>query len=1070
MLEQWTVEVSAVHCFCSKVFWIKLCNTGAFFTYFLHVLIRKQILNYLWILFLEYAKARLTASELGGNPVLWETFTPTLIDNRTASVNCKTEMDRQSKSSRKLTPGSGTRVCSLRRSSRVSNRLSDTPIMPDNCVEVGYSSVMVTDNVQAGSLVDNVVGQESPVNKYNSTNSSRCTDKLSNRGQGRGRGKCKTSRTNAAIQEAHISGTGGGSRGGRGKGKRKLNPKTSREIKFSEDEESSDDESDKEDMAIAEGGTNNIVKGQESPVNKDNMTSSIGGKDNRSSRGQGRGMGRCKPSGMKADIQEAHTARTGRGNSSGRGKGKRKLNSETSREIKFSEDKSDEKETKSADNASDMEDMTNAEGGSNKNVKGQENPVNKDNMTSSSGGKDNGTSKGRGRGRGKRKSSSTHADFQEVHSAETGRGSRGGRVKGKKKLNHEASREIKFSEDASDEKEIKSYNNESDKEVMINAKGGSNNHVEIKNYSGQYSGEEISSTAECHVGDGILHIADPLDLVGEDVLQNVQQNQRQNHINGAADQDVMEVDAVPENHNQNYNNRVAELNGMEENAAHENHNQNHDNRDAEQNLMQDDDAPQNSNQNQSNRVSARHRFLEIARRRAAHFAFFDPKNEQPSTSQERPHPNSEGRSYEEIGDWPGPFSTARRLVEERAAALAARQKKLAESGKSASLIEWVPTREKDFSIQTVPPPLDELCLNVLCKHVEFIESLEGIPDTTKNKICRAFCASRMVTSQILRLFITGSQTEICVPDCSLVSEADLTELMAQCSTTNLEVLQLGMCGRGLTDGLLRATIACPSVGLPCLSRLSLNGAYRLSDAGLTTLVQAAPLLSSVELSRCSFLSEASINTLANHLAPVIRELRLEECHQLEASKILPALKKMHKLEVLSVAGIPSVTNEFVIEMIAYLCCNLKELSLADCGKLTNGAIEAIGAVCCGLNVLILDNLSLLTDTSLVYLTNGCRSLKTLSLKRCPFSDEAVAAFIFGSGNELYDLSLNSVKQVENHTILALVSNSSENLSRLDVSWCRKLTDEALGLLADSCPCLRELILFGCTQVTDKFLK
>lgn len=40
---------------------------------------------------------------------------------------------------------------------------------------------------------------------------------------------------------------------------------------------------------------------------------------------------------------------------------------------------------------------------------------------------------------------------------------------------------------------------------------------------------------------------------------------------------------------------------------------------------------------------------------------------------------------------------------------------------------------------------------------------------------------------------------------------------------------------------------------------------------------------------------------------------------------------------------------------------------------------------------------------------------------------------------------------------------------LDLSWCRRLTDEALGMIVDSCLSLKLLKLFGCTQITEAFL-
>jgi DNA repair protein RAD7 len=38
------------------------------------------------------------------------------------------------------------------------------------------------------------------------------------------------------------------------------------------------------------------------------------------------------------------------------------------------------------------------------------------------------------------------------------------------------------------------------------------------------------------------------------------------------------------------------------------------------------------------------------------------------------------------------------------------------------------------------------------------------------------------------------------------------------------------------------------------------------------------------------------------------------------------------------------------------------------------------------------------------------------------------------------------------------------LEVLDLSFCRELTNEALGLIVDSCSSLKMLKLFGCTQV------
>lgn len=56
-------------------------------------------------------------------------------------------------------------------------------------------------------------------------------------------------------------------------------------------------------------------------------------------------------------------------------------------------------------------------------------------------------------------------------------------------------------------------------------------------------------------------------------------------------------------------------------------------------------------------------------------------------------------------------------------------------------------------------------------------------------------------------------------------------------------------------------------------------------------------------------------------------------------------------------------------------------------------------------------------------------------------------------------------QIGHNTAISLARRSRE-LIRLDLSWCRNLTDGDLGFIVDSCLSLRVLKLFGCTQVLN----
>ena len=42
-----------------------------------------------------------------------------------------------------------------------------------------------------------------------------------------------------------------------------------------------------------------------------------------------------------------------------------------------------------------------------------------------------------------------------------------------------------------------------------------------------------------------------------------------------------------------------------------------------------------------------------------------------------------------------------------------------------------------------------------------------------------------------------------------------------------------------------------------------------------------------------------------------------------------------------------------------------------------------------------------------------------------------------------------------------------SLQILDLSWCRAVSENAMGRMADSLPALQSLKLFGCSQVTQR---
>ncbi|XVE53999.1 hypothetical protein DITRI_Ditri03aG0047500 [Diplodiscus trichospermus] len=466
-------------------------------------------------------------------------------------------------------------------------------------------------------------------------------------------------------------------------------------------------------------------------------------------------------------------------------------------------------------------------------------------------------------------------------------------------------------------------------------------------------------------------------------------------------------------------------------------------------------------------------FRDTARQNASRFAHFDAQEEDNnnfSVEAESEIPSVEQQPEEKfVEDWPGPFSTAMKIIRDRAENLNLRQGSSSSDKVHSVQIKWVPQKGKGKDRpKRLPPSLLEMSLRILVNNADAIVSLDHVPDSLRHRLCQMLCDSRRMNSNFLDLLVSGSPTEIRLRDCSWLTEEQFTKCFERCDTTNLTVLQLDHCGHCLPDYILHSTLARSSNSLPALTKLSLTGAFRLSDAGLSALVSSAPMLRSVNLSQCSFLTHGAIETLANSLASVLVELYINDCQSIDAMLILPALKKLEHLEVLSVAGLESVTDGFIKEFIVTRGNGIKELILTGCVKLTDSSLKIISETCPSLLALDIGNVTKLTDCSFGYLANGCRSLESLKLCHNAFSDDAIAAFLEMSGEFLKELSLNNVGKVGHNTTISL-ARRSRNLLSLDLSWCRNLTDEALGLIVDSCLLLKVLKIFGCTQITDVFL-
>lgn len=394
-------------------------------------------------------------------------------------------------------------------------------------------------------------------------------------------------------------------------------------------------------------------------------------------------------------------------------------------------------------------------------------------------------------------------------------------------------------------------------------------------------------------------------------------------------------------------------------------------------------------------------------------------------------------------------------------------------------VSWTPTKKEGgvaiAIARLVPSSLQELAMTKFASDISEIAttsgSMEGVVKYIEDQtfsirdlphhlldtlIDQLWGETDPVKIEFLRVLVTGSPKEIRVVNGFWLTESQI-ECFQNCDTAELRVLQMEFCDSCMIESAIPAVLAKKQ--LPQLNILSLRGSAYLEDQGLKLILGSCQKLESINLSICPQLTSEGVAMLTGPCRSTLKELYLDECSKLTGKDILSSLKNLECLEVLSIAGIGSVDDDFIMDYTVARGLNLKGLSLRDCRFLTDVSVKAISEHCPRLHTLDIGNLIKLSDLSFEFLTNSCQAMRTLKLEGNPISDEVIAAFLEVKGSCLLELSLDSMEKVGQHTTLSLANCTK--LHTLNLPRCVNMRDLELGFIVDKCRALRSLTIHHC---------
>lgn len=211
--------------------------------------------------------------------------------------------------------------------------------------------------------------------------------------------------------------------------------------------------------------------------------------------------------------------------------------------------------------------------------------------------------------------------------------------------------------------------------------------------------------------------------------------------------------------------------------------------------------------------------------------------------------------------------------------------------------------------------------------------------------------------------------------------------------------------------------------------------------------------------------------------PALHSLSLQCCQKLTADQLRPLASLSGRLTQLHLDHTIQLTDDVLAEILAAVGPGLTHLGLSGCERLGDAGVAAVAAHCRGLAHLRLGGLYGVAKPSYELLfgaevgAGACLALASLSLGGAYAVDDDILDRVARAGaGRLRALELDSVADLTDATILSLSKHCKHSLEQLDISFCRGITDQGLGHLVDHCRMLKEITIWGCTQITDVFLQ
>ncbi|RAH73542.1 uncharacterized protein BO66DRAFT_408866 [Aspergillus aculeatinus CBS 121060] len=306
----------------------------------------------------------------------------------------------------------------------------------------------------------------------------------------------------------------------------------------------------------------------------------------------------------------------------------------------------------------------------------------------------------------------------------------------------------------------------------------------------------------------------------------------------------------------------------------------------------------------------------------------------------------------------------------------------------------------------------------------------------------------------------------------LSSPADMMSCMLSISTTVgkpnsffpysdlIKRLNLSALSGDVSDGTVMTFAQCNRI-----ERLTLTNCSKLSDTGVSDLVEGNRHLQALDVSDLGHLTDHTLYTVARN-CPRLQGLNITNCTKVTDDSLLVVSRNCRQIKRLKLNGVAQVTDKSILSF-AQSCPAILEIDLHDCKLVTNKSITALMATLNNLRELRLAHCTELDDMAFLELAPHITldSLRILDLTSCENVRDAAVERIVASAPRLRNLVLAKCRLITDRAVWA-ICKLGKNLHYVHLGHCSNISDAAVMQLVKSCNRIRYIDLACCTRLTD----